>query len=224
MGHSEADSSETGAKNIYESNRQQMVETQIVRRNITDQNVLDAMKAVPRHLFVAERYRREAYDDHPLPIAGGQTISQPYIVAIMTELIQIDSSSKVLEIGTGSGYQAAVLGEISDSVYSIEIIPELADRASELLDSLNYQNVHVKYGDGYQGWPEESPFDAIIVTAAAPEIPQPLINQLKIGGRMIIPVGEGHQDLILITKSKTGIVKKSIIPVRFVPMTGEILE
>ncbi len=217
--HSEADSNDK-----YESIRQKMVETQIIRRNITDSNVLKAMRTVPRHLFVAKRYQNEAYSDHPLPIASNQTISQPYIVAIMTELIKIDSSSKVLEIGTGSGYQAAILGEISDSVYSIEIIPELAVRAGELLDSLGYKSVFVKAGDGYKGWPEVEPFDAIIVTAAAPEIPQPLIDQLKIGGRMIIPVGMGQQDLILITKNETGIIKKSIIPVRFVPMTGEILE
>ncbi len=208
----------------YESLRQQMVETQIIRRNITDQNVLKAMRTIPRHLFVSKRYQAEAYDDHPLPIADGQTISQPYIVAIMTELIQIDSSSKVLEIGTGSGYQAAVLGEISNSVYSIEIIQGLAERAEQLLDSLGYKSVQVRAGDGYKGWPEVGPFDAIIVTAAAPEIPQPLIDQLKIGGRMVIPVGESNQDLILITKNETGIVKKSVIPVRFVPMTGEILE
>ena len=208
----------------YESLRQRMVETQIIRRNITDKNVLKAMRAVPRHLFVSKKYRSEAYNDHPLPIASGQTISQPYIVAIMTELIQMDSTSKVLEIGTGSGYQAAVLGEISDSVYSIEIIPELAHRAEELLDSLGFKSVHVRAGDGYKGWPEVEPFDAIIVTAAAAKIPQPLIDQLKIGGKMVIPVGEGYQDLLLITKNETGIVKKSIIPVRFVPMTGEILE
>ena len=208
----------------YKSLRQQMVETQIIRRNITDKNVINAMRTIPRHLFVSKRYHAEAYDDHPLPIAGGQTISQPYIVAIMTELIQIDSSSKILEIGTGSGYQAAVLGEISDSVYSIEIIPVLAERAEELLDSLGFKSVHVRAGDGYKGWPEVAPFDAIIVTAAAPKIPQPLVDQLKIGGRMIIPVGDSSQDLILITKNETGIVKKSIIPVRFVPMTGEILE
>ncbi len=220
-GQSETDSD--GYKK-YESLRQQMVETQIIRRNITDQNVLKAMRTIPRHLFVSKRYRAEAYNDHPLPIAAGQTISQPYIVAIMTELIQIDSSSKILEIGTGSGYQAAVLGAISDSVYSIEIIPELAERAKQLLDSLGFKSVQIRAGDGYQGWPEVAPFDAIIVTAAAPEIPQPLLDQLKIGGRMVIPVGDSSQDLILITKNETGIVKKSIIPVRFVPMTGEILK
>lgn len=218
-GQSESDS---GGEKKYESLRQQMVETQIVSRNITDQNVLRAMRKVPRHLFVSKRYRSEAYDDHPLPIAGGQTISQPYIVAIMTELIQVDSSSKVLEIGTGSGYQAAILGEISDSVYTIEIIPELAERSAELLDSLGYKSVNARAGDGYLGWPEAEPFDAIIVTAAAPKIPQPLVDQLKIGGRMVIPVGKGTQDLIRITKNETGILKKSIIPVRFVPMTGEI--
>jgi len=220
-GHSENQNDNSGK---YDELRQRMVETQIIGRNISDKNVLEAMRSVPRHLFVSKKYRSGAYADHPLPIEQNQTISQPYIVAIMTELIQIDSSSKVLEIGTGSGYQAAVLGEISDSVYSIEIIPELADRAAELLDSLNYNTVHVKAGDGYKGWPEIAPFDAIVVTAAAPEIPQPLVDQLKEDGRMVIPVGEGYQELLLIIKKNDEIIKKSIIPVRFVPMTGEILK
>jgi protein-L-isoaspartate(D-aspartate) O-methyltransferase len=140
----------------------------------------------------------------------------------MTQLLRIDSVSKILEIGTGSGYQAAVLGEISDSVYSIEIIPQLAKQAAHLLDSLGYRNVHVKAGDGYLGWPEAAPFDAVIVTAAAPKIPQPLIEQLKVGGRMVIPVGDYSQELYLITKEKDGVVKQAIIPVRFVPMTGEV--
>jgi len=206
----------------YRRLRQWMVETQIARRDITDSNVLKAMRTVPRHLFVPREFCDQSYRDGPLPIGHDQTISQPYIVAIMTQLLQIDSVSKVLEIGTGSGYQAAVLAEISDSVYTIEIIPALAHHADTLLDSLGYTSVHVRAGDGYLGWPEAAPFDAVIVTAAAPEIPQPLIDQLKIGGRMVIPVGNFSQELMLIAKSEDGIIKKSIIPVRFVPMTGEI--
>ncbi len=198
-----------------------MVEAQIERRDVTDSLVLEAMRTVPRHLFVPESYRQESYRDGPLPIGHDQTISQPYIVALMTELLQIDSTSKVLEIGTGSGYQAAILAEISDSVYSIEIIPELAHRADTLLDSLGYADVHVRAGDGYRGWPEAAPFDAIIVTAAPPKIPQPLVDQLKVGGRMVIPVGEFYQELLLVQKTEKGVIKKSIIPVRFVPMTGE---
>ncbi|UCD95660.1 MAG: protein-L-isoaspartate(D-aspartate) O-methyltransferase [Candidatus Zixiibacteriota bacterium] len=199
-----------------------MVETQIARRDITDKNVLEAMRTVPRHLFVPEEFRDDAYRDGPLPIGHDQTISQPYIVAIMTQLLKIDSVSKVLEIGTGSGYQAAVLAEISDSVYTIEIIPALGRHADSLLDSLGYTSVQVRVGDGYLGWPEAEPFDAIIVTAAAPKLPQPLLDQLKVGGRMVIPVGQFSQELMLITKSEEGVVKESVIPVRFVPMTGEI--
>jgi len=211
---------ESGDK--YEGQRLKMVEAQIVRRGIKDNNVLDAMRKIPRHLFVPEKYRNSAYNDGPLPIAQEQTISQPYIVAIMTELLQIDSTSKVLEIGTGSGYQAAVLAEISDSVYSIEIIPELAHRADTLLDSLGYTSAHIRAGDGYQGWPEAAPFDAIIVTAAAPKLPQPLVDQLKPSGRMVIPVGEYYQELLLITKDQDSVLQKSVIPVRFVPMTGKV--
>ncbi len=201
-----------------------MVETQIERRGVKAPLVLKALRSVPRHLFVPGKYRSEAYQDDPLPIGNGQTISQPYIVAVMTELLNLDSTSKVLEIGTGSGYQAAVLAEITDSIYSIEIIPALAHRADTLLDSLGYKNIQIRAGDGYLGWPEAAPFDAIIVTAAAPDIPQPLVNQLKIGGRMVIPVGEPNQDLILLTKTEEGTVRRSIIPVRFVPMTGKIRE
>jgi protein-L-isoaspartate(D-aspartate) O-methyltransferase len=206
----------------YGKLRYLMVETQIAGRDITDRNVLDAMRTVPRHLFVPEEFRDEAYRDGPLPIGHDQTISQPYIVAIMTELLKVDSLSKVLEIGTGSGYQAAVLAEISDSVYTIEIIPALGRHADSLLDSLGYTSIQVRIGDGYLGWPEAAPFDAIIVTAAAPVLPQPLLDQLKIGGRMVIPVGDFSQELMLVTKNDEGVVKKSIIPVRFVPMTGEI--
>ncbi|UCD16544.1 MAG: protein-L-isoaspartate(D-aspartate) O-methyltransferase [Candidatus Zixiibacteriota bacterium] len=208
----------------YAELRQQMVEQQISRRDVTDEAVLTAMRRVPRHVFVPEKYRREAYRDGPLPIGHDQTISQPYIVAVMTELLRLDSSSKVLEIGTGSGYQAAILAEISDSVYTIEIIEALAVGADSLLDSLGYTAVQVRAGDGYRGWPEKAPFDAIIVTAAPPRIPEPLVDQLKIGGRMVVPVGDFSQDLILITKKEEGVIKQSIFPVRFVPMTGEVQE
>ncbi|MEW6014880.1 MAG: protein-L-isoaspartate(D-aspartate) O-methyltransferase [Candidatus Zixiibacteriota bacterium] len=199
-----------------------MVDNQIVARGITDKNVITAMRRIPRHLFVPKEEREQAYSDGPLPIGHNQTISQPYIVAIMTELLGLDSTSKVLEIGTGSGYQAAVLGEIADSVYTIEIVKPLAERAAQILDSLGYKNIFVRAGDGYQGWPEAAPFDAVIVTAAAPKIPQPLIDQLKTGGRLVIPVGELSQELYLVTKNEEGILKQSIIPVRFVPMTGEV--
>ncbi|MCD6336019.1 MAG: protein-L-isoaspartate(D-aspartate) O-methyltransferase, partial [Candidatus Latescibacteria bacterium] len=163
----------------------------------------------------------QAYADHPLPIGLNQTISQPYIVAYMTEALALRGGEKVLEIGTGSGYQAAVLAEIADSVFSIEILKPLADRASEQLSALGYKNVHVRCGDGYQGWPEHAPFDAIIVTAAPDHIPQPLKDQLKIGGRLIIPVGARYQELLLITRTEQRFEEKRLLPVRFVPMTGE---
>jgi protein-L-isoaspartate(D-aspartate) O-methyltransferase len=201
--------------------RSRMVEEQIVRRGVADALVLAAMRKVPRHEFVPEPYKNYAYADEPLPIGDGQTISQPYIVALMTESLNIDKNSKVLEIGTGSGYQAAVLAEIAKEVYSIEILKPLANRAAETLERLGYKNVRVKCGDGYRGWPEEAPFDAIIVTAAPSHIPQPLIDQLKIGGRMSIPVGDVYQELEVVTKKEKGVTKKDIIPVRFVPMTGE---
>lgn len=201
--------------------REEMVKYQIKDRGVKDKDVLDAMTRVPRHLFVPENVQNRAYQDEPLPIGFGQTISQPYIVAYMTEQIEIDKSEKVLEIGTGSGYQAAVLGEIAKEVYTIEIVPELGQRASEVLQKLNYENVHVKIGDGYKGWPEAAPFDAIIVTAAPDHIPQPLVDQLKINGRMMIPVGEFSQDLVLLERTEKGIERKRKIPVRFVPMTGE---
>ena len=217
-GQSETD----GADSLYHLRRQKMVDNQIIARGIADKNVIEALRKIPRHLFVPKEERERAYSDGPLPIGHSQTISQPYIVAIMTELLGIDSTSTVLEIGTGSGYQAAVLGEIADSVYTIEIVAPLAEKAAEILDSLGYKNIFVRAGDGYQGWPEAAPFDAIIVTAAAPKIPQPLIDQLKIGGRLVIPVGDLSQELYLVTKNEEGIVKQSIIPVRFVPMTGEV--
>jgi protein-L-isoaspartate(D-aspartate) O-methyltransferase len=208
-------------KDTFFYQRQQMVRTQLVTRDIIDVNVLEAMSSVPRHEFVPEEYRSESYTDGPLPIGYGQTISQPYIVAIMTQLMQIDSTSKVLEIGTGSGYQAAILAEIAKEVYTIEIVEPLCERADSVLSTLGYDSVHVRCGDGYRGWPEAAPFDAIIVTAAPDHVPQPLIDQLKDDGIMVIPVGDRYQELIQITKTEKGLSRKSVIPVRFVPMTGE---
>ncbi len=202
--------------------RGEMVRSQIEARGVKDPLALGAMRKVPRHLFVAEKYWSEAYDDHPLPIGSGQTISQPYIVALMTEQLALKGGDKVLEIGTGSGYQAAALAEIAGEVYTIEIICPLADAAKERLQQMGYINISVKCGDGYRGWPEQAPFDAIIVTAAPDKIPQPLLDQLKPGGRMVIPVGGLHQELILIRKKTDGTIEQqSVIPVRFVPMTGE---
>ncbi len=201
--------------------RAAMVDGQIAGRGVTDNLVLGAMRKVPRHEFVPESYRRYSYADEPLPIGEGQTISQPYIVALMTETLNLDSTSKVLEIGTGSGYQAAVLAEIAESVYSIEIVESLCRRAAETLARLGYGNVHVRCGDGYRGWPEEAPFDAIIVTAAPDHVPQPLVDQLATGGRMSIPVGDFYQELLLLTKTERGVTERKVIPVRFVPMTGE---
>ena len=204
--------------------RQQMVQSQIERRGIRDSRVLEAMRKVLRHEFVPQQYRHRSYEDNPLPIGQEQTISQPYIVAIMTELLQLDSTAKVLEIGTGSGYQAAVLAELTDSVYSIEIVEPLCRQADSVLSAVGYDNVQVRCGDGYRGWPEAAPFDAVIVTAAPDHVPQPLIDQLKVGGRLVIPVGDYHQELMLITKTADSTIEKSVIPVRFVPMTGEAEE
>lgn len=201
--------------------RDWMVKAQIESRGVKDSMVLKAMRKVPRHLFVPKSYQEEAYADEPLPIGEGQTISQPYIVALMTELLGLKGGEKVLEIGTGSGYQAAILAEIAKEVYSIEIICPLAERAESTLKELEYNNITVKCGDGYQGWKEHSPFDGIIVTAAPDHIPQPLVDQLKIGGKLVIPVGELFQELILVSKTEKGIKKENVIPVRFVPMTGE---
>ena len=198
-----------------------MVEDQIIKRGIEDQRVLDVMKVVERHKFVPERYSESAYKDGPLPIGYGQTISQPFIVAFMTENLKLKSSHKVLEIGTGSGYQAAVLSEICDHVYTIEIVDELANESTERLEKLGYKNITVRSGDGYKGWPEEAPFDRIMVTAAPEEIPELLIKQLAEGGIMVIPVGKQYeiQYLWVITKEVGGQIKKEkILPVRFVPM------
>jgi protein-L-isoaspartate(D-aspartate) O-methyltransferase len=208
-------------KDVYEPSRQRMVEEQIIARGVSDSLVIDAMLTVKRHLFVPEKLKNFAYEDHPLPIGCYQTISQPYIVALMTELLEVEKTHKVLEVGTGSGYQAAVLSLLCDSVFSIEIIPELAHSAKKRLDSLGYDNVTVKAGDGYKGWEEHAPFDGIIVTCAPDEVPPLLLEQLNTGGRMVIPVGSYYQELLLITKDSTGISKKSIVPVRFVPMIRE---
>jgi protein-L-isoaspartate(D-aspartate) O-methyltransferase len=205
----------------YSAKRQAMVEGQIRARGVTQPAVLAAMAKVPRHLFVPEALRAQAYDDYPLPIGQQQTISQPYIVALMTSLLDLGSGDKVLEIGTGSGYQAAVLGQIAREVYTIEILAPLSQAAQKTLGELGYKNVHTRVGDGYAGWPEAAPFDAIVVTAAPEKVPQPLLDQLKVGGKMVIPVGAFFQDLLVLTKTATGVEKKNIIPVRFVPMTGE---
>ena len=201
--------------------REAMVDDQIEHRGITDARTLSAMRTVPRHLFVPERLQDEAYDDNPLPIGYGQTISQPYIVAYMTELLRPHPGMRVLEIGTGSGYQAAVLAAIVDSVFTIEIIGQLAGPASERLKTLGYTRAVVKHGDGYWGWPEKGPFDAIVVTAAADHIPPPLIQQLRDGGRMVIPVGTAYlvQALLLVEKRGEEVSTRSLIPVRFVPFT-----
>jgi protein-L-isoaspartate(D-aspartate) O-methyltransferase len=203
----------------FESIRHRMVKTQIVARGVNNAEVIEAMKKVPRHLFIPKEYEDEAYNDYPLPIGHGQTISQPYIVAYMTEVLKPGSNMKALEIGTGSGYQAAILAEIVNKVYTIEIVPELAKEADERLKKLGYKNVICKYGDGYQGWPEFAPFDIIIVTAAAEKIPQPLIDQLAENGRLVIPVGapSAVQELQLITKKKGKIETKNLTFVRFVP-------
>jgi protein-L-isoaspartate(D-aspartate) O-methyltransferase len=202
--------------------RQHMVEDQIKGRGVTDSRVTEVMSSVPRHEFVPENYRARAYQDHPLPIGYGQTISQPYIVAFMTEQLHPQPTDRVLEVGTGSGYQAAVLSKLVAEVYTIEILKPLAQRAEVDLRRLNYSNVKVKAGDGYKGWPEHAPFDAIIVTAAPDHVPQPLIDQLKEGGRMIIPVG-GHemQQLYLLEKHAGKLTQRAVLPVNFVPLTCE---
>ena len=203
--------------------RQRMVQEQIAGRGITDKRVLDAMLKIPRHRFVDEALTGKAYGDHPLPIGEGQTISQPYVVALMTEALKLNSTDRVLEIGTGSGYQAAVLAEIVKEVYTIEIRERLKTKASKLLNELGYGNVKTRYADGYFGWEESAPFDAIIITASANHIPPPLIKQLKEGGRLIIPLGSTlyYQTLTLVTKKSGGPEVRQMGGVAFVPMTGE---
>lgn len=207
--------------NVYAQKRWEMVETQIISRGIRDSKLIRAMLKIPRHKFVPENLRDIAYGDNPLPVGIEQTISQPYIVALMTELLRLNSGEKVLEVGTGSGYQTAILAEMGCKVYTIEILEPLSEKAQQVLKSLGYEDIHYKIGDGYRGWPQFAPFDAIIVTAAPDHMPQPLIEQLKTNGRMIIPVGAQYQELLLIKKTDKGTDMKTVTPVRFVPMIGE---
>ena len=213
--------------------RQTMVTEQLERRGVKDPRVLAAMRKVPRHVYAPKVDPEQAYEDRPQPIGHRQTISQPYIVGLMTQMAQVRPGARVLEVGTGSGYQAAVLAELAAEVYSIEIIPELAERASRVLAQQGYTNVHVRAGDGYAGWPEHAPFDAIVVTAGAPRVPQPLLDQLAVGGRLVIPVDQpdydwgfprGAQQLEVHVRKETGFERIAGIPVRFVPMTGEVRE
>jgi protein-L-isoaspartate(D-aspartate) O-methyltransferase len=201
--------------------REKMVESQIKSRGVRDPRVLSAMLKVERHLFVPKEFRNSAYSDQPLPIGEGQTISQPYIVALMTELLELKGGERVLEVGTGSGYQAAILAELAAEVYTIEIVEKLASSAKKVLLESGYQNIKVKAGDGYLGWPEAAPFDAIIVTCAPDHIPDPLLDQLKEKGRMVVPVGTYSQELKKIVKKSGKIETTDITPVIFVPMTGE---
>lgn len=208
----------------YTPQRLAMVTTQIENRGVKDQPVLAALRKVKRHLFIPQHLWPVAYADRPLPIGEGQTISQPYIVAFMTELLGLTGKEKVLEVGTGSGYQAAVLAELCDTVYTIEIVKPLAERSKKLLKDLGYKNAMVYCGDGYLGLPGHAPFDGIIVTCAPPYIPEPLKAQLKEGGRMVIPVGDYFQELVVLTKKDGKMEEKSVLPVRFVPMTGDYIE
>ena len=206
----------------FKKARERMVETQIAGRGIQDERVLEAMRKVPRHMFVDEALREQAYNDHPLPIAEKQTISQPYVVALMTESLELTGSEKVLEIGTGSGYQSAVLAELADRVFSIERYPDLAYRANSVLQKLGYKKVIIRVGDGSLGWPDDAPFDGIVVTAGTPKIPQPLIDQMAMGGRLVVPVGDRFgQDLILVRRFADGIRKTSLGGVRFVDLVGK---
>ena len=204
--------------------RERMVAEQIAARGSLDPLTLAAMRRVPRHLFVPEASRAQAYDDHPLPIGHGQTISQPYIVGFMTEALGLKGGETVLEIGTGSGYQAAVLSLIAAHVYTIEIVAPLAEESERRLTALGYPNALVRAGDGYGGWPEKAPFDAIIVTAAAPRIPETLKAQLKEGGRLIVPVGDESQELVVVVRRGRLYDERRVLPVRFVPMTGQVRE
>jgi protein-L-isoaspartate(D-aspartate) O-methyltransferase len=211
------------AQDAHARAREGMVKNQLMAGGITDPEVLKAMSDVPRHEFVPATVRPFAYVNGPLPIGHGQTISQPFIVAFMTQALELGRDDRVLEVGTGSGYQAAILGKICKEVYSIEIVPELAQSSEQLLARLGFENVHVKAGDGYLGWPEKAPFDAIIVTCAPDHVPEPLVNQLKEGGRLIIPLGEEGtiQQLVLLRKVEGKILKENMLDVRFVPMTGK---
>ncbi|HEX2251678.1 MAG TPA: protein-L-isoaspartate(D-aspartate) O-methyltransferase [Thermoanaerobaculia bacterium] len=210
------------ARDAYAELRRQMVDSQVAARGVANPRVLAALREVPRHLFAPDADPLTAYADRPLPIGHGQTISQPYIVARMTELLDLEAGDEVLEIGTGSGYHTAVLSRVARRVWSVEILEPMARAAARRLESLGYDNVEIRAGDGYKGWEEHAPFDAIILTAAPPRIPQPLIDQLKVGGRMVVPVGGYIQDLQVLTKTPHGLEKRTVIPVRLQPMTGEV--
>ena len=213
----------SGSDADFQKARENMVRFQIKSRGISNPDVLTALATVPRHLFVPEKYREQAYHDYPLPIGSGQTISQPYIVALMTDLLKLEPSHRVFELGTGSGYQAAVASRLAGAVFTVEIYEQLAESAKKRLESIGYPNVYVKLGDGYFGWEDEAPFDAIIVTAAADHIPPPLIEQLKPGGRLIIPLGSPFsvQQLVLVLKDLEGkVTEEPLIAVRFVPLLG----
>jgi protein-L-isoaspartate(D-aspartate) O-methyltransferase len=212
---------DTNGQDNFQALRERMVETQIRARDVRDADVLQAMGRVPRHLFVPDDVRPFAYDDRPLPIGRGQTISQPYIVAYMTEALQLAPAHTVLEIGTGSGYQAAILADIVKQVYSIEIVPDLAESARRALAQAGVRNVEVRTANGYLGWPDRAPFDRIIVTAAPPEIPQALVDQLAAGGIMVVPVGTSHQEIVVVTKTPAGVIQQRTIEVRFVPMVSK---
>lgn len=208
----------------YAAARARMVSEQLAGRDITDPRVLDAMGAIPRHRFVPEDLRDQAYRDHPLPIGHDQTISQPYIVAFMSQVLDLQPEDRVLEIGTGSGYQAAVLGALVREVYTIEIVEPLGEAARKTLEALGAENIHVRVGDGFAGWPTEAPFDKIMLTAAPAEVPMPLMEQMAVGGLLVAPVGEHRQELVLIRRHAQGWERKSLLGVRFVPMTGRARE
>jgi protein-L-isoaspartate(D-aspartate) O-methyltransferase len=208
----------------WRKEREHMVEMQLVKRGITDVGVLNVMRRLPRHRFVPESVREYAYGDHPLPIGAEQTISQPYIVAYMTQALALSPEDRVLEIGTGSGYQTALLAELVASVYTIEIVEMLADKSAKTLREMGYKNIHARTGDGWNGWPEAAPFDAIIVTAAPGQVPELLVEQLKEGGRLVLPVGDRQQELLHVRKSDGQVQADTLLPVRFVPMTGRALE
>lgn len=209
------------AEDLWSAQRRSMVDD-LRQRGIKEPAVLEAMGKVPRHLFVPDSVRSQAYQDQPLALGAGRSIYQPYVVALMTSLLHLDKGDKVLEVGTGTGYHAAVLSRIAREVYSIEIVGPVATQASQRLRTLGYNNIEVRVGDGYQGWADKGPFDAILISAAPPHIPKPLIDQLRVGGRMVVPLGGVLQDLLVITKTEDGLERRTVIPVRLTPMTGKV--
>jgi protein-L-isoaspartate(D-aspartate) O-methyltransferase len=213
----------SGAEDLWAAQRRGMVE-RLRQRGITQPEVLAAMEKVPRHLFVPESVRAQAYADEVLPLGSGRTLYEPHVVALMTSLLDLQKGDKVLEVGTGSGYHAAVLARMAREVYSVEIVPPVASQARQRLQALGYHNIEIRIGDGYQGWADKGPFDAILLSAAPPHIPKPLINQLRVGGRMVVPVGGLLQDLLVITKTEDGLEKRTVIPVKLAPMTGKVLD